>query len=225
MTIVKRINWKTIITGVALTAILVLSACSDESNNTPTDNTTLSEDTTTDANEGTDDPTTDDASGEEADTEDTDDSSKGGAGDISKGEGTSELEIGDTGEVQSTLGTFNVTVTEVTFPETLDDMEPEFSDGLYVVVSATVDNTSGQPINAEDIAFTWLNNLDSETSTENYGTFEEVQNFEGEIAPSETMEGEFAFEAGYTSNYQFQIGNESYSNVLLWNVEAPEQAQ
>ncbi|TDQ42208.1 hypothetical protein [Aureibacillus halotolerans] len=154
MTITKQINWKTFTTGVALSAILVLSACSDEGNNAPTidganDDSTQSEDTTTDTNQGTDEPTTDDASEEETDTGDTDDNSKGGARDVSKGEGTTELEIGDTGEVQSTLGTFNVTVSEDTFPETLDDMEPEYSDGLYVVASAAIENTSGQPLNAE----------------------------------------------------------------------------
>ncbi|TDQ42214.1 DUF4352 domain-containing protein [Aureibacillus halotolerans] len=225
MTIVKQINWKTIMAGTALSAMLVLSACSGGGEETTEEELSTDPGTTEDASTEVDET----AEGNDGDEESTDD------GDVSenstdedetglsaRGEGVTELSLGETGELETTLGTYNASVTNVEFVETIDDKEPD-EGGRFLIADVTFENTSEQPLDSYEISRAWIINMDDESNFESRDYYTELDNFEGEIPPGETMQGQLAFlttEGG--ENYQIQIGLEVYSNELLWNFTTAE---
>ncbi|TDQ42204.1 DUF4352 domain-containing protein [Aureibacillus halotolerans] len=220
MTIAKQINWKTIMAGTALSAMLVLSACSGGGEESPEEEPTTEPGTTEDAStevDESDEAATGDTETPDSDTAEADESSD----ELSWGEGETELELGETGEIHSTLGTFDATISDVSYVDTLDG-ENVGEGGVYVLAEISITNTSDDALDSGEVSRAEIKNVDSDVSLQNVTYFEEVNNFEGEIAPGETVEGEIVSIQDTSSEFKIILGNRATSNLLVWTVDGPE---
>ncbi|NGP44443.1 hypothetical protein G4V62_05535 [Bacillaceae bacterium SIJ1] len=94
------------------------------------------------------------------------------------GEGRLELELGETGEIQSTIGSYKVTVSNVEFQENVDgETLPE--DLILAVADVTFENTSPDSLMVEDIAAAWMLSNRTELRAENLHGYNEVPVPEG----------------------------------------------
>ncbi|NGP44445.1 DUF4352 domain-containing protein [Bacillaceae bacterium SIJ1] len=218
MTIAKHIHWKKVFIGTAFSAVLVLSACNG--GNEPAEEPTEDPDTEEAAGEIETDPAEDNEPEPSEDSTEDNDETEEGSGELTYGEGEEELELGETGEIHSTLGTYDVTVSEVSSPDRIDGEAPP-EGGTYVVAEVSIKNTSNDPLDAVELSRAFINNKETGTSLEKRSYFEEINNFEGEIPPGETMSGQLSFVVADGSAYQIELGSNAYSNVLKWNFELP----
>ncbi|TDQ42213.1 uncharacterized protein DUF4352 [Aureibacillus halotolerans] len=115
-------------------------------------------------------------------------------------------------------------MSEITFPKTLDGEKPD-GQGIFIVAVLEIKNMSDEPIDAEEVADAWLINVKDDIRVENRSYYEEVKNFEGNIQPGESLQGELAFYELPSEQYQIKIGHSTYSNVLLWNFMGPNNEQ
>ncbi|TDQ42211.1 DUF4352 domain-containing protein [Aureibacillus halotolerans] len=221
MTITKQINWKTIMAGSALSAMLVLLACSGGEEVPEEESTTeagTTEDASTEVNE-TDEEDTNDNEAPDSDSAESDENSD----ELSWGKGETELELGEIGEIQSTLGTFEATISDVSYLDVLDG-ENVGEGGVYVLAKVSITNTSDDALDAGEVSRAEIKNVDSDVSLQNVTYFEEVNNFEGDIAPGETVEGEVFSIQGISSEFKIILGNRATSNLLVWTVDGPESS-
>ncbi|TDQ42210.1 DUF4352 domain-containing protein [Aureibacillus halotolerans] len=225
MTIAKQINWKTIMAGTALSAMLVLSACSGGGEDAPEEEPVTTEPGTTEdatTEEEPDEATSDD----EKTNEDTiDSSSDENTDELSKGEGEQELELGETGEIVSFLGTYEVTIENPIFKQDVGGEDLSSEGGTWVIVDATFKNTSDKPLNSYDIIDGSIYNEESDVRMENVYYQEEYLVPEEELAPGEEIATKMIFATTKSSGYQVIIGNDTYSNVLMWNIESQNMAE
>ncbi|TDQ42207.1 DUF4352 domain-containing protein [Aureibacillus halotolerans] len=220
MTIAKQINWKTIMAGTALSAMLVLSACSGGGEEAPEEEPTSEPGTTEDAStevDDTDEAGTDDNETPDSDSGDADESSD----ELSWGEGETQLELGETGEIHSTLGKYDITVSNVSYPETVDGEPIGYEDATYVLVDVSINNKTENALPAEEVSISGIGSKDDAAYSENRTIYEEIENFTGEIPPGETMEGEVLFRSTMEDEFQIRFGNSAVSNELFWNFEGP----
>src|SRR5699024_5702083 len=95
------------------------------------------------------------------------------------------LRLGDTAEIESNLGNYEMTVHSFETYEEFEDVEP--SSGLFVLINYSVKNTGDEPIEANDIYNGQLEAINNEEnpnlSREN--SFHFSITAEGEIAPGE----------------------------------------
>ncbi|NGP44444.1 DUF4352 domain-containing protein [Bacillaceae bacterium SIJ1] len=196
--------------------ISILSACNG--GNEPTDDA--------DTEEAAGEVETDPAEDNEAETSKVNGESEAddqGSSEPVVGEGRLELELGETGEIQSTIGSYKVTVSNVEFTDTVDEeTQPE---GLvFAVADVTFENTSSDSLMVEDIADAWVYSDETELSTENLYGYNEVPVPEGEIQPGDTFEGQLLFHYDSQGGGKLQIGDSTYSNELVWSFEGPGQS-
>ena len=209
---------------ILVSAMVVLAACNDDAdqteetdntnnqpeqteNNEPSDNTE-NEDTTEPSDDTTEEPATDE---EPAATNDNEASASDGG----------ILSLGETGTMDDTLGTYEVTPTAVEFVESADGESPY--NGIFVVVDITIKNTGDAELASEDIAKADLFNSDDiRMESLNYYSF--AENFEGPIAPGEEMSGQLVFDHNQTDTYQliFGYGLETVSNEVKWEFSKDE---
>ncbi|TDQ42215.1 DUF4352 domain-containing protein [Aureibacillus halotolerans] len=214
MPIAKQINWKTIMAGTALSVMLVLSACSGGGEES-LEEEPVSEPASTDVAETVEEGTNDDEASEAVTAED-------GSEGLSKGEGETQLELGETGEIHSTLGKYDVTVSNVSYPETVDGEPIGYEDATYVLVDVSIENKTDKPLPADEVSISGIGAKEDSAYSENRTIYEEIDNFTGEIPPGETMEGEVLYRSTMEDEFQIRIGNSAVSNELFWNFTAED---
>ncbi|SEO60818.1 protein of unknown function [Amphibacillus marinus] len=137
------------------------------------------------------------------------------------------LELGETGTLETAIGDFQVTPTKIIFIEEMEEDDPYQSpdNGTFIVISLTLENVGDEPINSGEIVQTVnLQNLEG-AGIRPYDEFNSIDNFEGEIAPGEFLEGELLFDFSLEDEYELSFGAaylESLSNEVLYRIHSDE---
>ncbi|WP_440895624.1 DUF4352 domain-containing protein [Amphibacillus sp. Q70] len=135
------------------------------------------------------------------------------------------LGLGDTGILETEIGNFEVTPTAFRFEEEVGEDDEIPNNEIFIIVNLTIKNIDDEPIVSEDLIYS--SNLEN---VEGAGVgadlyFDEINNFEGEIAPDETMTGELLFDFVREEAYEFSFGADyldSLSNEVRWVFDADE---
>lgn len=135
------------------------------------------------------------------------------------------LAIGDTGQLTSNTGTFEITVNDV---EILDEFEGEPSAlDLLVLFDITLENTGNESFDADDT----VNSLELSESEETGGSsqvyLDELDGIEGDLAPGDSISGEMLFDAVEADAYYLKItggliASGAVHNEVMWSFERSE---
>lgn len=208
----------------------ILIACSDDGDSTAgndqdTDNeTTDTVDETEDnnENEGSEDEDS------EAEVENDDDSSdsSGGLFDLTE-EDQVDLKIGDTATVQTSIGTYELTVDEAEIVGSeLDGVSTELEQ--LIVLDLTFKNVDSEPLSAEDIMSSLgvTDILDGPNNHNSAEAYESIDDFEGELAPGEERKTQFIADVYTAEEYYFRqnpgVVAAGTSNDVMWTIPAGE---
>ncbi|WP_440896934.1 DUF4352 domain-containing protein [Amphibacillus sp. Q70] len=189
---------------VSIAVLLVISACSN-------------------SNDAPDDEVANDENESELDDEgESDDQSSGAA--APSGE---VLSLGETGTMETAIGNFEVTPTSFRFEEEIDEdgeIENPYN-GIFIIVDLTIENIDDEPIISEDLIYSVVLKDEGGAGIDPIVEFTSTNNFEGEIAPGETVTGEIIFDFITNDVYELSFGAdylESLSNEVRWILEADD---
>ncbi|MUK87037.1 DUF4352 domain-containing protein [Ornithinibacillus sp. L9] len=161
---------------------------------------------------------------EESNKEETDTSSSALDSDV---EDQLDLQVGDTGVFDTTLGTYEMTVdsAEVTNSE-IDGISPKFDN--FILLDITIKNISEQVLDLDDLMVSMeaTDNLDMAGYTDSSGIFDSIEEITGTIEPGETVAGQFITESYDSDEYFFRKnpGNVAggSSNQVIWKINTDE---
>ncbi|WP_117168161.1 hypothetical protein [Paraliobacillus sediminis] len=173
----------------------------------------------TEVSETTDEEVDNDASSEE--TKDLEEENT--AEEESGNDGQGVLSLGETGQVESTIGDYEVTVESF---QILDEFEDEKSlDEVFILVNFSLTNIGEEVIQGEDVYRAKIFN-NGDIGYGNISDFESVEILKGEIGLGETVEGQFLFDQENSDYYEL-IVNYALSTVateLTWRFDADEKS-
>lgn len=191
----------------SLVALLVIVACN---NDTPEEDDV--------ADNGVEAPDDDGTNDDEnaSDEEDVADEDSDLSGDL--------LSLGEIGLLETALGDYEVTPTSIRLLEEVGVEQP-YND-TFIVMDLTITNVGDEAIVSQDIITARLGSaIGDRGSVSNFDDFEEIDNFEGEIAPGETMTGEIIFDFVLDDSYELSFGAvylDSLSNEVRWVFDTDE---
>ncbi len=211
------------ITLATLLAAGLLVACGDNSDNEVTDIDTPedNEEELEDEENDTDDLEEDSEPEEETDSNDGD---SGGSGSY---EDQENLGIGDTGQVATTIGEYEVTLNSIEIHEEIDG-EVSMFDSL-IVAELTLKNIGTNTIDAEESveALDLTNNLDASGSGDYASHYESIEGFEGEVEPGEEVTAYAVYHA-YEGDKQYLrirsglLSSGAVDNNVIWTFDESE---
>ncbi len=188
--------------SIGVLSIGVLAACnSDENGTEPTDETEEPVEEGNGSEAGNeDDPGNEengDDAGDELDNGDSDDSpGDSNDGPVSTGEydNQTELRLGDTGQIATTTGEFEVTLESVRQEDEVDGEVSMFD--FFIVTDLTIKNIGDATIDiAESIdVLENTDDLEGSGSGDYSSEFESIDGLSGELAPGEEASGEAIFD-------------------------------
>ncbi|WP_130859237.1 DUF4352 domain-containing protein [Gracilibacillus phocaeensis] len=195
-------KWKHWLLPTVLLLSLVLAACSNEEPEEEAEST----DTAQTDNETTDDNMEQEpdepATGEDEEETNNDEHIEHQLG----------LSIGDTATVVSSPDdlTYEVTINEVSYRDELENVT--LYDDTFVLVDVTVENVDDKTFDAADIFTPAIGELDSEeyvpaVDSEYLQNTSEITMVEGELAPGDSVEGTFVFDAMQVEQYNLAFGH------------------
>lgn len=208
---------KILLTGITLLFTgMLLIACSDDGNKTDGEKRNIENNTEED-----------NKLNEELNNDDSSDSSSGNFK-VTEAEQT-DLKIGDTAVVQTSIGTYELTVDSAEIVGSELDGEASLLDEL-IVLNLTFKNISDDILVAEDLMYNLgiTTSLEGSNTSNNAEHFENIQVFEGEIAPGEEKQAQFIADVKTSDEYYFRpnpgvVANGTH-NDLLWTI-ADEEAR
>lgn len=195
---------------VGLLSLTLLAACGNDGEKTTTEENTNTEADGTETEEVTD---------EEVEVEEEDD---GEAADAQL-----DLRLGDTALVESTIGTYELTVHSAEIVGTELDGEEALLDEL-ILLEMTFKNIDDKPLIAEDlmINFGIRTDLESSDNTNAAASFDSIEYFEGEILPDEEREAQFIADTKTADEYYFKTGTGVVAagthNDVMWTITDEE---
>ncbi len=156
--------------------------------------------------EAMEDAGTEDVDGEadeDASSEDSADSNDG-AIEVTEDPQT-DLRLGDTGLVETSIGTYELTVHSAEIVGTELDGEEALLDEL-ILLEMTFKNIGEEPIIAEDLMINLglVTDLEGTDYTNAAASFDSIAYFEGEIAPGEEREAQFIADTRTAEEYYFR---------------------
>ncbi|GIO25056.1 hypothetical protein J11TS1_36370 [Oceanobacillus sp. J11TS1] len=134
-----------------------------------------------------------------------------------------DLRLGDTGLVQTSIGTYELTLNSAEIVGTELDGEATLLDEL-IVLDLTFKNTSDDTLVAEDLMYNLgiATSLGGSNTSNNAEHFESIQVFEGEIAPGEEKQAQFIADVKTSDEYYFRpspgVVSNGTHNDLLWTI-------
>ena len=171
---------------------------------------------------------------EESETDDNDESSTGNedtsSSDSSSSEETerdqSNLNIGDTATVQTSIGSFELTVDSAKIVGKELDGEEAMLDEL-IVLDLSFKNIDDEVLDAEDFSssFEITDNPDGSGSTNFASMFESIEEFTGEIQPEEERTIQFISNIYTSDEYYFRqrlSWVETGANQVIWTIPDDE---
>ncbi|MBO0995611.1 hypothetical protein [Bacillus sp. SD088] len=138
-----------------------------------------------------------------------------------------DLKIGDTAVVQTSIGTYELTVDSAEIVGSELDGEASLLDEL-IVLDLTFKNTSDDTLVAEDLMYNLgiTTSLEGSNTSNNAEHFESIQVFEGEIAPGEEKQAQFIADVKTSDEYYFRpnpgVVTNGTHNDFLWMIEDEE---
>ncbi|SFM22860.1 protein of unknown function [Gracilibacillus orientalis] len=113
------------------------------------------------------------------------------------------LNLGDTAEIQSVVGDYNITVNSFELLDEFEGSQP--SRDTYILVQFEVENIGDSPIVAEEIYGATIFDTE-ELSAESAYHYDSIEVFgDEEIQPGETKEGEYIFSHTESNSYTLHI--------------------
>ncbi len=129
------------------------------------------------------------------------------------------LELGESGIMSNPVGKYEITVKSVRTLDKLGEFDPLMD--LFFVFTVSIKNIGDKAILGEEVAVSDL--FRDETSRQGSFLHEDIDNFKGEIAPGETVEGEIVFNQAISEDYSLVFGSSLItSNKLTWNFDYEE---
>ncbi|GAB2535995.1 DUF4352 domain-containing protein [Gracilibacillus alcaliphilus] len=199
---------------------LLLAACSNEEEPVEDPEPTETEQSETDTSEETTAP----ESGEEAETEEDE-----GASSDEHIEHQLELSIGDTGTVVSSTDQlkYEVTLNEVSFQDELDNV-PSYGN-KFMIVNVTVENVDERAFEVADMFEPGIGVLDSQeykppVEADILQGVSDIELLDGELAPGDSVTGDYVFRMEEADNYSFTYGHEADQIITRaeWQFSADE---
>lgn len=188
-----------------LLTISVLAACSN-------DDITVEEDENKEANTETDKST------------ETNSDSKSGFFEVTE-EPQLDLRLGDTGIIQTSIGTYELTIDSAEIVGTELDGEEALLDEI-ILLEMTFKNIDDKPIIAEDLMINLglLTDLEGSDNTNAAASFDSIEFFEGKIAPGEERKAQFIADTRTAEEYYFRIHPRAAvaKNEVLWTITDEE---
>ncbi|MEI3612693.1 hypothetical protein [Pseudogracilibacillus sp. SO30301A] len=221
----KKILLTTVIT--LLITGMFLIACSDEGDSAEGNEQDTESETTdpVEETEGNIENSTEEAKDIEAENDDSSDSSDG----LFKvmEEDQTDLKIGETATVQTSIGTYKLTVNaaEIVGSE-LDGVSTELEQ--LIVLDLTFKNVDDKPLNAEDIMSSLgiTDMLEGSNNHNNAEAYESIDDFEGELVPGEERNTQFIADVYTAEEYYFRqnpgVVAAGTSNDVMWTITAEE---
>ena len=130
------------------------------------------------------------------------------------------LTFGETGIIEDTLGTYEVTPKSFRFTDSLgeaSEKETPYND-IFVVVEIDIKNIGSEILNLEDITKAELFS-DTRAGGTGFSNYPEIIQFIGEIKPAENFVGHIVFDVSERDYYEmsFGFGMPSHiSNEIRW---------
>jgi|SRR5690625_1497105 len=161
-----------------------------------------------------------------SDSDDSDDESTGGSSSIET-EDQLGLGIGDTGKLESTIGTYEVTLNDVEIIG--KEFEGEVTElDTYISLDITVKNTSNEPLEIEDMIYSFEITEDLEMS--GYSDLSEYFDLEdklvGTLGPGEEASGTFFSDTYEGDIYYFGESSApakmGLTNQVTWEIPAED---
>ena len=137
------------------------------------------------------------------------------------------LALGETGVIEDTLGTYEVTATGFSFETEMSEDDPYQTpyNGTFVVIDVMIKNIGETILDSEDITNTSLYREDT-GGMRNSPSFSSIENFIGnEIKPGEILSGQLLFDLGKEDYYELAFGAnmpEHISNEVRWALHAED---
>jgi hypothetical protein len=138
-----------------------------------------------------------------------------------------DLRIGDSGQAESTIGKYEITLKNIELQTELDGEKPLNS--YLFVTDLDIKNIGENPINSKEIikGLEITSNLDGGGFSDNSDFFKSLDVFAGEIAPGETVSGQAIFDGRESEKYYIRIkeglvGSGAVKNQLIWNFSKSE---
>lgn len=134
-----------------------------------------------------------------------------------------DLWLGDTVLVQTSIGTFELTVDTAEIVGTELDGEETLLDELFLL-EMTFKNISDQPLIAEDLISDLgiTTNLEHSNRSNHALFFESVEVFEGDIAPGEERRAQFITDVITAKDYYFRpswgVLASGTHNEIMWTI-------
>ncbi|WP_096189331.1 DUF4352 domain-containing protein [Evansella halocellulosilytica] len=191
---------KKFITTLSLSAVLVLSACGEESSVEQVDADDEEEDV-----EEVEENTSDDEAIDDEATEDEEESTE------EEGQEEDSISIGDTVNFDGLHITLNDAYTS-----SGNDFETPSNDH-YVILDLTIENTTDESANISTLLQMGLQ--DEEGYTHDVALFTDTQgSLDGEIGPDRDNRGEVAFDVNDSDVYEFIFENPFTSGQAIWEI-------
>ncbi|MFD2046158.1 DUF4352 domain-containing protein [Ornithinibacillus salinisoli] len=207
-----------ILISIFLLCFLLLVACNDENDaETETQEPNNSNDENIEENEP-----------EETDDEEEKTDSSEGPNDI-EAEDQLDLNVGDTGTFDTTLGTYNMTVNTASLVDEIDEKAPEFD--AFIIIDLTIKNTSDHSLDLDDLMVSMevSNQVDGSGFTDTSGGYDSVEMITGSIEPGEEVTGQFVtevYDVDESEEYYYKknAGNVAggSSNQVIWTIKTDE---
>ncbi|WP_042148758.1 hypothetical protein [Paucisalibacillus sp. EB02] len=138
-----------------------------------------------------------------------------------------DLEIGDTGTIETTLGTYEMTLNSAKLLGAEFDGEETLLDEL-ILLEITIKNLSENEINIEEIMESMgvSSDLDGSNSYDGAEDFDSIEKFVGILGAGEEKSGQFITDVYTAEEYYFKkdTGNITggSSNQVIWTIKADD---
>ncbi|MEN0642153.1 DUF4352 domain-containing protein [Alkalicoccobacillus gibsonii] len=138
-----------------------------------------------------------------------------------------DLKIGDSGSVETTLATYQVTLDGLEIVEQMNGVEPEME--VFVVADVTIKNVGENTIDINDSLLIWdISQRDEGGSySERSQVYDVLDPFDGELEPGEEQTGQLLYE-NYDSEEHFirvregLLSSSAVKNKVTWSFSKEE---
>lgn len=215
-----------ILLGSLLLSLSVLAACSSNSNpneQSGTNNGKVDDKEDTNEANQTDENTKD----EKPNNDDKKNEADTSAGNFSD---QKDLKIGDSGEVESTIGKYKVTVNSVKMMDEIDGKAPSLDH--FFITEMTIENIGDKPYDVVDIVdnLEFTKDLDGGGAGDFSKFHDSIKHFEGTLEPGDTVTGEAVYQGQDAETYYIRtkdglISAGAVKNQTIWTFDKSEAEQ
>jgi len=133
------------------------------------------------------------------------------------------LEIGETGDMKTTVAEYEMTPTNVEVFDERDGEKPTNEGDVFVLIDFTLKNTDTESVDPEDIIDLGVVLEGDEFTSDNYWgmDYDFVEELEEEIEPGEEVTGQLLFELDPSDSYElhFDWGLAAEDIRYIWEID------